>query len=103
MNVRYYEDDKRINVELLRESDRSLFQMIAKEISDKFNVKWKPKIDGLDQRYWDFEFKGITLTLHLEHFLGISVFADKTETNIEHAKPVLEEIGNHFKTRNPPL
>lgn len=34
---------------------------------------WKKKIQGLDQRYWDLMVGEQTLTLHLEHYLGISV------------------------------
>jgi hypothetical protein len=28
----------------------------------------------LDQRYWDFEAAGGRLTLHLEHYLGITLY-----------------------------
>ncbi len=101
MNVRYYEDERFINAELFRDSDRSIFQSIANELSEAFNVRWKAKVDGLDQRYWDFEFKGTTLTLHLEHFLGISIFVEKSDTDSESAKRVLEEIGNYFKFWDP--
>jgi hypothetical protein len=101
MDVRYYEDDKHIKIELLKDSSGSAFQMIAKELFDTFNIKWKTKLDGFDQRYWDFDFKGIPLTLHLEHFLGISIFAEKSKTNTESARKVLEELGDHLKTWNP--
>lgn len=101
MLVRYYEDEKFINAELFRDSDGSVFQLIANELSDAFKVHWTAKIDGLDQRYWDFEFKGTTLTLHLEHYLGISIFVEKSETGIESARQLLEEIGDYFKSWNP--
>ena len=71
------------------------------ELSEAFNIHWITKIDGLDQRYWDFEFKGTILTLHLEHYAGISIFVEKSEKNIESAKRVLEEIGGHFKSWDP--
>ena len=102
MNVRYYDEAKSFNAELFRDSDGSVFQLIANELSKVFNVQWKAKIDGSDQRYWDFEFKATELTLHLEHFLGISIYIYKTEPDFENAKRVLEEIGDHFKTWNPP-
>ena len=101
MNVRYYEDDKFMNAELLRDLGGSVFQLIADELTKVFKVQWKTKIDGFDHRYWDFEFKGITLTLHLEHFLGISIFVEKSGTDNESAKYVLEAIGDHFKSWNP--
>ena len=101
MDVKYYENERTIDAELLRESDGSIFQLIADELTKVFNVQWKTKLDGFDQKYWDFDFKGIPLTLHLEHFLGISIFVEKSKTNIENARRVLDEIGNHFKNWIP--
>ena len=101
MDVRYHEEDKFFNAELLRDSNWTIFQLIADELSETFKVQWKQKVDGFDQRYWDFEFKGALLTLHLEHFLGISIFVEKTHPDIEKARQVLEEIGNHFKIWKP--
>jgi len=101
MLVRYYEDEKFINAELFRDSDGSVFQLIADELNEVFNVRWKTKLDGFDQRYWDFEFMGTTLTLHLEHYLGISIYVKKSEMDIEGARQVLGEIGDYFKTWNP--
>jgi uncharacterized protein DUF3630 len=101
MDVRYYEEGRCFSAMLIRDSDGSVFQLIANELSEVFNIQWKAKLDGFDQRYWDFEYKGITLSLHLEHFLGISIFVKKPETNIKNAKKILEEIGEHFKTWNP--
>ena len=34
---------------------------------------WIQKLDALDQRYWDLSVDGHTLTVHLAHYLGISV------------------------------
>jgi predicted RNA-binding protein len=34
----------------------------------------------LDQRYWDLECDDGVITLHLEHYLGISVFDDSRAT-----------------------
>ncbi|MCI0609986.1 MAG: DUF3630 family protein [Anaerolineae bacterium] len=102
MDVRYYENERSISAELFRDSDGSIFRLIADELTEVFNVQWKTKIDGFDQRYWDFEFKGTTLTLHLEHFLGISIFVEKSEVDSKSAKRVLEEIGDYFKPWHPP-
>ena len=102
MDVRYYEGERSINAELFRNSDELIFELIANQLAEVFKVQWKTKLDGLDQRYWDFEFKGATLTLHLEHFLGISLFIEKSTKDVENAKQVLEEIGNYFKVWNPP-
>ena len=102
MHVRYYENEKIIHAELFRDSDGSLFQLIADELYEVFNVQWKTKLDGFDQRYWDFEFMGTTLTLHLEHLLGISIYLKKSDVDIKSAKHCLEEIGDYFKSWDPP-
>ena len=90
-----------ISAELFRDSDGSLFHLIVDELTETFNVQWKTKLDGFDQRYWDFELKGITLTLHLEHYLGISIFVKKSGMNNENGKHVLEEVVDHFKSWDP--
>ena len=101
MDIRYSEKNEVIELELTRDSNGDLFQAIAEEIAQTFKIQWKEKLSGLDQRYWDFEINGIILTLHLEHYLGISIFADKTKTDIEKAKINLKEIGEHFKAWKP--
>ncbi len=101
MNVSQHEDENFINTELSKISDGLLFQTIANELSQAFNVQWITQADGLDQRYWDFKFKGVFLTLHLEHYLGISIFANKSKVDIEIASRVISEIRDHFTTWNP--
>ncbi|MGB8981526.1 MAG: DUF3630 family protein [Anaerolineales bacterium] len=101
MDVTYYEDAKSVNAGLAKAPDGFLFQRIADELSLVFNVNWKSKLDGLDQRYWDFEYKGLDLTLHLEHYLGIIIYADKSKKDIESVRQVLAEIADHFKTWKP--
>jgi hypothetical protein len=101
MDVRYYEEGRSFSAELLRDSSGSVFQLIADELSEEFDIRWKAKLDGFDQRYWDFEYKGLSLSLHLEQFLGISIFVKKPETNINNARKILEEIGEHFKAWSP--
>jgi hypothetical protein len=101
MDVRYYEEARIFGVELIRDSDGPVFQLIADELTKVFNIRWAAKLDGFDQRYWDFDYRGVTLSLHLEHLLGISIFVKKPETNLKNAKKILDEIGEHFKTWNP--
>ena len=103
MDVRYHEEARFFSAELLRDSNGSVFQLIADELTEAFNVQWKAKLNGFDQRYWDFEYKGIILSLQLEHFLGISIFVKKPETNLKNAKKILEEFGEHFKAWNPEI
>src|SRR5215211_1804960 len=101
MDVRYFEEARMFSAALFRACDRSVFLLIADELTEEFDIEWKAKLDGFDQRFWDFEYKGIILSLHLEDFLGISIFVKKPDMNMKNAKKTLEEIGEHFKTWNP--
>ena len=103
MEVKFFENEKTIILELLNYSNTKIFSLIANELSRKFDVKWKEKIDGFDERYWDFEANGMTLTLHLQHYLGIMIFAAKTNPKILEATQFLHEIGEHFQKWNPPV
>jgi hypothetical protein len=102
MKVRTYDEENFINLELSSDSDWTLFQMIANELVETFKIQWKIQADGLDQRYWDFEYKEITFSLHLEHYLGITIFAENSKNKLENARLVLNEISLHFAEWNPP-
>jgi len=102
MNIRYYDRDSSTNLELWREPDGRVFQLIANELSKKLKVRWIEKIEGFDQRYWDFKFKGTILTLHLEHFMGIMIYADKSKPDIQRATEPLHVPGDYFNTWNLP-
>ena len=57
-------------------SDWSLFDAVARHLATALEGRWIAQLDGLDQRYWDLECDDGVITLHLEHYLGISVFDD---------------------------
>ena len=94
MDVRYYEEARIFGVELIKESDGPVFQLIADELTKVFNIRWTAKLDGFDQRYWDFDYRGVTLSLHLEHFLGISIF-------VRNPKQILKMQKNLRGNRRP--
>jgi hypothetical protein len=60
-------------IEVSEHSDWKLFESVAQKLECVLGGYWKEKFDGLDQRYWDLIVDEQTLTLHLEHYLGISV------------------------------
>ncbi|MBA6119281.1 MULTISPECIES: hypothetical protein [Pseudomonas] len=60
-------------IEISEHADWKLFESVAHKLERGLCGYWKEKIDGLDQRYWDLMVGEQTLTLHLEHYLGISV------------------------------
>ena len=79
------------------DSDYGVFDRIAGAIETKFDVRWLHQADGLDQRYWDFELEGVTLMLHFEHYLGISLFpARGFERNLV-ANQIVRRIGQYLE------
>ncbi|WP_338525151.1 DUF3630 family protein [Pseudomonas batumici] len=54
-------------------SDWQLFDVIAQTLEQGLKGSWVTKLDGPDQRYWDLAIDDQTITLHLEHYLGISM------------------------------
>ena len=55
-------------------ADWSLFERIACLLEVELDGSWTAKVDGLDERYWDLEVEAQQLTLHLQHFLGITLY-----------------------------
>ncbi|MGY3302861.1 hypothetical protein ACVK1X_002149 [Pseudomonas sp. PvR086] len=64
---------------LSQTSDRDLFNRIASELARGLGGTWTAQINGLDQRYWDLAVEGQTITLHLEHYLGITLLVEDAD------------------------
>jgi hypothetical protein len=62
-----------IAIQISEDADWALFEKIADTLQIEFGGIWTQKLDGFDQRYWDLMIDGQRLTLHLEHYLGVSV------------------------------
>ncbi len=80
-------------IELQLSDDGSQFLHFAELVRKVLNGKWTEKINGLDQTYWDLDVQGQIITLHREHYLGVSVFCkDKPEEKavLERLKRILE-------------
>ena len=58
---------------LASESSWRLFDLIADFIEQRWDARRVSQLDGTEQRYLDFEIDGEYLTLHLEHFQGITL------------------------------
>ena len=93
MSVVFSEIDGKTEARLSKSSSGELFTSIAKAIEDQYNIHWLNKLNGLDQRYWDFEIDNLILTLHLEHFLGISLFPANNTADIMRANETVMTIG----------
>jgi len=61
-------------LELAGESDWALFDRIAGVLEVELGGTWIERLDGLDERYWDLSTGSGRLTLHLQDYLGISLY-----------------------------
>ena len=80
------------------DSDRELFHDIAKHLESEMEIVFVKKINGLDQKYWDFELASVRFTLHLEHYLGLSIYSnDLSDESKSRLKSIEEVIKSKFK------
>lgn len=61
-------------LELRLSVDPEQFKNIADEVRTMLDGRWTDQINGLDQSYWDLDVDGHKITVHREHYLGVSVF-----------------------------
>lgn len=88
------------SAQILDDSSRDKFEKIANFIERHYHISWLEKLTGLDQRYWDFTIKNETLTLHLEHYCGISLFPATDTVNYENAISITKEIVASLQEEN---
>ena len=61
-------------LEIADQPDWALFDRIASILEVELGGTWIERLDGLDERYWDLSTGSARLTLHLQHYLGISLY-----------------------------
>jgi hypothetical protein len=59
----------------LADDDRG-FSVFVSRLEKLIKARCIQKLDGLDQRYWDFDVGGTTIVLHSDVFAGVSVHAE---------------------------
>ena len=84
-------------VELRLSENPDDFRRIAEIVHRTLNGKWKQQLNGLDQSYWDLEVDGKILTVHREHYLGVSVFCDGDEAKVQ----LLKKLKSFFEVNKP--
>ena len=62
-----------LEVEVSTVADQGLFERLACSLETGMGGRWTQRLDGLDERYWDLQIETQTITLHLQHYLGICV------------------------------
>src|SRR5215207_5811141 len=96
MKIFYSWKDDRLELAISDDADWMLFNGVADAILTKFRGKLVERLDGPDERYWDIQIKGSIVTLHLQQYSGISLFAENKETN-----DLLRKIGEYLETTEP--
>jgi Protein of unknown function (DUF3630) len=98
------QSEKRLELQISNVSDWNLFNEVASVLQREFNAIWTVKLDGLDQRYWDLQVDKVLLTLHLEHYLGITLFPANEEVDTAAVNAFLNKVHNfliQYKPVNP--
>lgn len=68
------------------------FYGIAGLLTDKLQVNFTNKIDGLNTSYWDFNFRGQKLTLHYNIYNGVSIFPVRSKSSLQKDDSVILEL-----------
>lgn len=104
MPITYTLMDSAIEAQITSVSDWDLFDQICTFIQHEFGGVVSKQLDSLDQRYWDFTIEKVPLTLHLEHYLGISLFSTRfsfacSAGELASANALVQEIGNALEAQ----
>jgi hypothetical protein len=81
-------------IELRLSDDPDQFKRLAEVVRKKLEGRWTEQLDEFDQSYWDLDVGGKKITVHREHFLGVSVFCDDDAP----LRSLLEDIQREFET-----
>lgn len=77
------------------DSDWKLFELVASILERELSGVWVQKADGLDQRYWDLKVESQVITLHLEHYMGITIFSESADDDYLLLKKSYEVLSAH--------
>lgn len=77
----YRDASNRLTIDLGNPDQHILIEIYAKRLVEEFGAVIIQKLGGLDQLYWDFDLSGITLVLHYDNFMGISISTEDGTNN----------------------
>ncbi len=81
-------------------SDTNLFRSVAESLEAGISGRWTARSNGPDQRYWDYESNGGKITLHIEHYIGISIFptdgADADSSSLKLLEEAYRVLANGY-------
>ena len=68
----YKDVSGRLSIDL--DPNHNNFEKCASRLESVFSARSTSHIEGLDQRYWDYEIDGTTVVLHSDVMAGVSIF-----------------------------
>jgi hypothetical protein len=74
-----------------------LFDLIVQLIEQRFEGYWTVHLDGVEQRYWDVMIRGVLLTLHLDHYMGITLSLAPGTVGSTPGSSLLETIATYLR------
>jgi hypothetical protein len=69
------------------------FLSIAQEAQRVLGGEFKEQLNGPDQSYWDLDSCGGIVTVHCEHYLGVSLFCADNPASIQLLRRYAEATG----------
>ena len=84
------------------DADWTLFDELAGLISTKLESgQWVERLDGLDERYWDYRVGSAVVTLHLQQYLGIMLFSSERAEDQVGSEEIIDRIATILATYQP--
>ncbi len=89
--------------EAILEDDASFdrFFRWADLLADKLNISFTKKLDDFEALYWDFLYKGTSLTLSYNIFNGITVFPSLEENSDYFENAAIAQLVDALKDADP--
>ena len=81
------QDEWSAELHLAEDPDR--FRQTAESLRDLLRGEWTAQLDDLDQSYWDLSTSAGVVTVHREHYLGVSAWVPRA---------LLDCVRRHFQT-----
>ncbi|MFY0672348.1 MAG: hypothetical protein JXQ87_03035 [Bacteroidia bacterium] len=79
------------------EPDSDLFQSLSDRLRSEFNAELIDRVEDLDSKYFDFKIKDKVLTLHLQNYIGITLFPKELNDSTDKANLLAETVGFKLK------
>ena len=79
------------------EPDSELFKSLSDRLRSEFKAELIDRVEDLDSKYFDFKIKDNVLNLHLQNYIGITLFPKDLNDSTEKANLLVETIGFKLK------